>query len=457
MNVMAPLKVEEARIRVEMLQKEKQVYDLTHASDRIKAKLDLESSQEAFQMKQTANASEYMDLMRDGVLDDVIDAARNDPAQFVALSTALKDSPQGRNVQLREKLAQLEDVVAAREYSVKDAAGNVIGSKKGSAFLAPSKNGTTGVDALDDVQQNQLALLKQEAVEDWNANRIGGPLAVASLKKKRASDKIIASKVGELKAEENDQIATQIVQEAKATMAGLRKVPVTEVGVTGPISYDESTFGNLGDKDLEKTTVKFLAVQAAKLQEMIDDQTGKYDAGQKREFRKRLNINLTLQNEVPWLGTSERGLFAAGVGSAVGMAGQGWSLLYNRLFNSGKLAQEDLTKLRDIRAGFSLAYASQNEGILNEMTKRYNTWLNKFLAEKGDAVLLMNRSRSRANLADIQRLEAALGQPTPGLPPQVGGTGPAAGGVPSFASVEEANASGYKGSATVMGRPAMIR
>jgi hypothetical protein len=70
MNVMAPLKVEEARLHVEAIKKQKEISDIMDAPAQLQAKADLDLARNKGALQDARDQASFLELQQSGALDD---------------------------------------------------------------------------------------------------------------------------------------------------------------------------------------------------------------------------------------------------------------------------------------------------------------------------------------------------------------------------------------------------
>lgn len=437
MNVMAPIKVEEARTRVEMLQKEKQVYDLTHAPDRIKAKLDLESSQEALQTKLVRDESEFMNWTGEGdTFDQLQLAAKNDPAKYLAMRDGLISSPIAKNGAFRKLLSSLDSQVASQQYFGADKV-----AQSGGYLMSQWQTGNK--DAVHNF--SGMGAASRDTLEQVQVNT-GRAATRATWKAQGATDDDV-DKLFKVQEEQQKAQIGQIGRVADLTLKDLQleervrkaQTPGTLAPAPTPIESDIGAFGNLGDRDMGRAVVKTLETFKTQIQEQINKQLQgapeRYPMTMLQEKLAKINA---VERQIVYAPTLGKSSVQSGLASLINWISAG---------TSGADEFDQFTAIRDKFSAARSPVGQRNWAKTKEAAQELAEWTWNFAMDKDLSVLQKQKAAADIRLRELQGM----------MPPQVGGTAPAAGGVPSFASVEEANASGYKGSATVMGRPAMIR
>jgi hypothetical protein len=119
MNVMAPLKVEEARLHVEAIKKQKEISDIMDAPVQLQAKADLDLARNKGALQDVRDEASFLELQQSGALDDFRLSLNGPFKDFKKNRDAIKDDPVfWRNARVRAFVQAGETQVGTNEYTV---------------------------------------------------------------------------------------------------------------------------------------------------------------------------------------------------------------------------------------------------------------------------------------------------------------------------------------------------
>jgi len=369
MNVMAPLKVEEARMQINILKKQQEISDLINAPERIKAKLDLETSQQNLQTKLVKDQTEFLDLDQSGAFDDLQTAVRSgDAVGYLTNRDGVKLTPLWKNAQVRERIRAMDDQVAAATFY--DEAGN---KTTGSQLMAQWTAGDS-----EALKRSHPRAFVDEATVLYSQAKTAQKLRRSMLRAQNIPDQTIDKimdaehEMAAARAKLSGDVAEQVLQ----GLEQLRKEnesPEATARNTAPGQYDITKFGNLGDRDLAIASRKILDDMDVKLeQEIMLAQENRSRIPMDQLIRKRASIR-----------AAKRALPGA----------SGSFLFYSSEDIQPAIEYQAIKKL------FREAYKDGwNQAKTRAAIESLNEWLWSFAVNKDRDLLEINQKQRQANL-----------------------------------------------------------
>jgi len=407
MNVMAPLKVEEARLHVEAIKKQKEISDIMDAPAQLQAKADAERAKNEYATKQTTDAT-AMDFHRGDVVDLTRLAQNGDPAYFDKLKGM--DAILGQNAAYQAIRGQTD--AAFDNANIPDDKGVL---QKGSYVrrrIAADPNAVSEFKSA--VGSSRVELSDYEAkterdVKHAEYRRLKFSPDYIDKLDKAEDDKKKAEIVQGLRMAENYSAKQGIAIERETEEAKLQEKRLARAELPAELDigkvkaeakdFTGRSFVDMTDHALDDISDNLLK---EKSKDYFDRKSGMSDA----EIERRIKKIAIVRRQIETVGFRWWKVFPVTTPNAR------WSSTLGKFFPGATGAKEmqEFMRLRSL-AG---------EGKTKEAMEGIANWLWDFQLNK-TFTQLDQRER-------VFNSAMGLGQPTPGLARETGGTAPAGGG-----------------------------